>query len=213
MYIIFGSGNTTLDWVSFFRRFFMKKLLNECILCLALFTIILPTIRVNAEVISTSSKSFMSPRNNVTEGDDSQSTTNPDGSVEVLCKGNNSLYITKCDIDLMAKLVYAESRGEPFNGKVAVASVVLNRVQSSDFPNSINGVIFEPRAFSCVKNNSINANPDQNCYDAVYEAIKGKDPTNEALFFYNPKISTCSWMKAIQKIDSLAIGQHVFFKN
>ena len=191
----------------------MKKILNECILCLALLAMIFPNTMVNAGVVATSTKSFISPQNEVIEGDDSQNTTNPDGIVEVFCQGKNSLYITKSDIDLMAKLVYAESRGEPFDGKVAVASVVLNRVQSPDFPNSIKEVIFEPRAFSCVKNNSIKANPDQNCYDAVYEAIKGKDPTNEALFFYNPKISTCSWMKAIKKIDSLAIGQHVFFKN
>ena len=94
-----------------------------------------------------------------------------------------------------------------------MASVVLNRVLSPKFPNTIKDVIFEPNAFSCVKNNNIIAYPDQKCYDAVYEAIRGKDPTNEALFFYNPKIATCSWMKAIKKIDSLAIGQHIFFKN
>ena len=191
----------------------MKKILNECILCLALLTMIFPTITVKAGVVATKTKSSILQKNQVNEIDDSQNTSNPDGIVEVFCQGKNSLYITKSDIDLMAKLVYGESRGEPFEGKVAVASVVLNRVQSPDFPNSIKEVILEPRAFSCVKNNSIKANPDQNCYDAVYEAIKGKDPTNEALFFYNPKISTCSWMKAIQKIDSLAIGQHVFFKN
>lgn len=191
----------------------MKKILNECILCLALITMIFPTITVNAGVIATTTKSFQTPQNEMIEGDDSQITTNPDGIVEVYSQGTNSLYITKSDIDLMAKLVYAESRGEPFDGKVAVASVVLNRVQSPDFPDSIKDVIFEPRAFSCVKDNNIIASPDQNCYDAVYEAIKGTDPTNEALFFYNPKISTCSWMKAIKKIDSRAIGQHVFFKN
>ena len=113
----------------------------------------------------------------------------------------------------MAKLVYAESRGEPFEGKVAVASVVLNRVMISQFPNSIREVIFQKNAFSCVKNNEIIANPDQDCYNAVYEAIKGVDPTNNAIFFYNPKISTCSWMKSTEKNDVKTIGNHVFFKS
>lgn len=191
----------------------MKKLLNECILCLTLLIMIFPSVIVKANVATNSTKIFQSFQNIVTEGSDSQNNANPDGIVEVFSQGKSSLYITNSDIDLMAKLVYAESRGEPFEGKVAVASVVLNRVISPAFPNSIKEVIYEPHAFSCVKNNSIIANPDQNCYDAVYEAIKGKDPTKEALFFYNPKIATCSWMKATNKIDSLSIGQHVFFKS
>ncbi len=120
--------------------------------------------------------------------------------------------ITQDDIDLMAKLVYAESRGEPFEGKVAVASVVLNRLLNPGFPNSIKGVIFQTNAFSCVRDRDIKANPDQSCYDAVYEAINGKDPTNEALYFYNPAIATCSWMKQTQKKDTKSIGNHVFFK-
>ena len=112
----------------------------------------------------------------------------------------------------MAKLVYAESRGEPYEGKIAVASVVLNRLLNPGFPNSIKGVIFQTNAFSCVRDRDIKANPDQSCYDAVYEAINGKDPTNEALYFYNPAIATCSWMKQTQKKDTKSIGNHVFFK-
>lgn len=137
---------------------------------------------------------------------------NSKNNIEVFNQNGSSLKITESDIDLLAKLVYCESRGEPFKGKVAVASVVLNRVMSSKFPNTIEGVIFQKNAFSCVKNGTLVAQPDQSCYDAVYEAIRGKDPTNEALFFYNPSIATCSWMKETTKKDSKQIGNHTFFK-
>ena len=89
---------------------------------------------------------------------------------------------------------------------------MLNRLLNPGFPNSIEGVIFQTNAFSCVRNRDIKANPDQSCYDAVYEAINGTDPTNEALYFYNPAIATCSWMKQTQKKDTKSIGNHVFFK-
>lgn len=132
--------------------------------------------------------------------------------VEVFNHNNNLIYLTEEDLNLMAQIVYAESKGEPYEGKVAVASVILNRVLDSSFPNTIEGVIFQPNAFSCVVNGQISVEPNKECYDAVYDAIKGNDPTNEALFFYNPSISTCTWMQNIPKNDSRAIGQHLFFK-
>ena len=112
----------------------------------------------------------------------------------------------------MAKLVYAESIGEPYAGKVAVASVVLNRTMDPHFPNTIRDVILQKNAFSCVKNGKINANPNQDCYNAVYDAIKGADPTNDALFFYNPSIATCNWMRDTEKFNQTTIGHHTFFK-
>ncbi len=136
----------------------------------------------------------------------------PKNNIEVFNQHGSQLQITKADIELMAKLVYCESRGEPFEGKVAVASVVLNRVMNTKFPNTISDVIFQKNAFSCVSNGKIVAQPNESCYDAVYEAIRGKDPTNEALFFYNPTIATCSWMKETSKKDSKKIGNHTFFK-
>lgn len=131
--------------------------------------------------------------------------------VEVFSYNNKTLYITAEDISLMAKIVYAESKGEPHEGKVAVASVILNRVTSSNFPGTIEGVIFQKNAFSCVVNGMINVTPDESSYKAVSEAISGADPTNNALFFYNPKIATCSWMKNIEKKKIINIGHHVFF--
>ncbi|MBE6047262.1 MAG: cell wall hydrolase [Clostridium sp.] len=137
---------------------------------------------------------------------------NIDQVVEVFNHGQTSLYVTQSDVELLAKLVYAESRGEPYEGKVAVASVVLNRVLDPHFPGSIQGVIFQPKAFSCVKNGCIKASPDDNCYAAVYEALRGVDPTNEALYFYNPSISTCTWMNSRTKQNVKQIGHHVFFR-
>lgn len=135
-----------------------------------------------------------------------------DEVVEVFnSKNNTQISLTKEDVDLMAKVVFAESKGEPFSGKVAVASVILNRVMSSNFPDSVEEVIKQKNAFSCVKNGEINVVPNSDSYKAVIDALKGNDPTSEALYFYNPKIATCSWMKDIQKSDTRNIGQHVFF--
>jgi N-acetylmuramoyl-L-alanine amidase len=135
-----------------------------------------------------------------------------DQIVEVFNYNDSKVFLTESDINLMAQVVYAESKGEPYEGKVAVASVILNRVLSPGFPNSVKEVIYQPNAFSCIVNGEISVIPTEECYNAVYEAIKGNDPTNEALFFYNPETATCSWMASIEKSDSRSIGRHLFFK-
>lgn len=134
-----------------------------------------------------------------------------DEIIEVFNSSSKKVYLTKSDIDLMAKVVFAESKGEPYAGKIAVASVILNRVTSPNFPNTVEGVITQKNAFSCVVNGGINATPNSDSYNAVKDAIKGLDPTENALYFYNPKIATCSWMKEIEKCNVTTIGQHVFF--
>lgn len=134
-----------------------------------------------------------------------------DDYVEVFKENNQMIYLTQSDIYLMSQIVYAESKGEPFQGKVAVASVILNRVLSSAFPDTIEGVVFQPYAFSCVVDGQINVEPTQECFDAVYEALNGNDPTGEALFFYNPETATCSWMHDVEKYNLIPIGQHLFF--
>lgn len=133
-------------------------------------------------------------------------------NVITVSNNNKTYYLTNDDIHLMAQVVYGESRGEPYNGKVAVASVILNRLCSSKFPNTIKKVISQNNAFSCVKNGKINAEPDKISYNAVMDALKGNDPTNNALYFYNPKISTCTWMKNISKKNLITIGNHIFFR-
>ncbi len=124
---------------------------------------------------------------------------------------STNYYVTDDDIYLMAQIVYAESRSEPFEGKVAVASVILNRLDHSDFPKTIKEVITQKEAFSCVKNGRIDVIPDESSYSAVREALKGTDPTLKAVFFYNPKISTSKWMVSVQKDNKKTIGNHVFF--
>ena len=131
--------------------------------------------------------------------------------VDVFNHNDNIIYLTEDDINLMAKIVYAESKGEPFDGKIAVASVILNRTTDSQFPDTIHGVITQKNAFSCVRNGKIDVVPDGDSYNAVLKAIEGYDPTDEALYFYNPKIATCSWMKGVEKTGEKSIGQHVFF--
>ncbi|MBD7913275.1 MULTISPECIES: cell wall hydrolase [Clostridium] len=179
----------------------MKKFLNLFILCLALSLVVFSNC--------TTAKALDAKPN---AGSENLDQNNIDKAVEVFNHGQKKLYITQSDIDLMAKLIYAESRGEPYEGKVAVASVVLNRVLSPKFPNTIKEVIYQPKAFSCVNNGHIAAHPDKNCYAAVYDALRGSDPTNEALYYYNPSISTCSWMQHTEKKDTKSIGHHLFFK-
>lgn len=111
----------------------------------------------------------------------------------------------------MAKVVYAESNSEPFEGQVAVASVILNRLKYPEFPKTVQGVIKQKGAFSCVQNGAINVTPNKNSYTAVSQALKGVDPTGKSTFFYNPKIATSQWMKNINKRNIKYIGNHVFF--
>ncbi|WP_052807393.1 cell wall hydrolase [Risungbinella massiliensis] len=121
--------------------------------------------------------------------------------------------LTKADVDLLAKAVHSESRGETMKGKVAVAAVILNRVDSKEFPDSIRGVVYQKRAFTAVEDGQINLKPNQEAYNAVYQAIQGQDPTNGAIYYYNPKIATSKWMKQrAAKSKTTKIGDHVFMK-
>ena len=110
---------------------------------------------------------------------------------------------------LLARLVYAEARGESYKGKVAVAAVALNRVRSSSFPNTISGVIYQSNAFESVSNGSINKKPDSDCLRAAREAMNGWDPTGGCLYFYNAaQVSTGSWIKT--RTVKTVIGNHSF---
>lgn len=135
-----------------------------------------------------------------------------DSVVEVFNSSSRTIYLTESDIYLMSQIVYAESKGEPYEGKVAVASVILNRLIDPTFPNTIEAVIKQANAFSCVHNGSINVVPNEASRKAVIDAIKGSDPTASAVFFYNPEISTCTWMKNVEKKNIKTIGHHVFFQ-
>ena len=112
------------------------------------------------------------------------------------------------DLNLLAKLIYGEARGESYTGQVAVGAVVLNRVKSSSFPNTISGVIYQKNAFTAVSDGQINLAPDQTAKKAAKDALNGWDPTNGALYYYNPSIATSSWIFSRKTLTT--IGNHVF---
>jgi len=115
---------------------------------------------------------------------------------------------TSNDLALLARLVYAEARGEPYTGQVAVAAVVLNRVKSSSFPNTISGVIYQPWAFTCVNDGQFNLSPDSTATKAANDAMNGWDPSYGCLYYYNPVTATNTWIRS--KTIHLTIGSHVF---
>ena len=112
------------------------------------------------------------------------------------------------DVNLLARLVYGEARGESYTGQIAVASVVLNRVKSSSFPNTIAGVIYQPYAFTAVSDGQINLTPDARAISAAKEAMNGYDPTGGAIYYYNPSTATSAWI--FSRKTTVQIGQHVF---
>lgn len=115
------------------------------------------------------------------------------------------------EIDLLARLVRAEAESEPYQGKVAVACVVLNRVDSSAFPNTIKEVIYQKGQFQPVRNGEINKPADVDSIKAVNEALKEKrNVAAGSLFFYNPAIATSRWLDS--RATTLVIGHHVFKK-
>ncbi len=114
------------------------------------------------------------------------------------------------DINLLSKLVYAESRGEPYAGQVAVASVVLNRVKNSSFPNTIAGVIYQSGAFSVVNDGQINLTPNDTAKKAAQDAINGWDPSYGAIYYFNPNTAKNAWIWS--RPVTVVIGNHRFCK-
>ena len=119
-----------------------------------------------------------------------------------------SASIISADHRLLSRLVYAEARGETYKGQVAVAAVVLNRVASASFPNTISGVVFQSGAFSCVSNGSINNPPDATAIRAALDALNGWDPTGGCLYYYNPKGTDDQWIRT--RTVKTVIGNHSF---
>ena len=114
------------------------------------------------------------------------------------------------DVYLLAQCIYSESRGEPYKGQVAVGAVVLNRVKSSAFPNSISGVIYQKGAFSAVDDGQINLTPNDSALKAAKDAMNGWDPTGGCLYYYNPAKTTNRWIRSRPIV--VRIGSHVFCK-
>ena len=116
------------------------------------------------------------------------------------------------DIQLLARAVNGEARGEPYEGQVAVAAVILNRVKHSSFPNSISGVIYQPGAFTAVADGQINVpiDPNSTIYKACQDAMNGWDPTNGCIYYFNPDTATNAWIWSRPHV--ITIGKHRFCK-
>ena len=112
------------------------------------------------------------------------------------------------DVYLLARTIYAEGRGEPYVGQVAIGAVILNRVRHSAFPNTVSGVVYQKHAFTAVSDGQINLTPNETAMRAARDAINGWDPTGGALYYYNPAVATSSWIFDRQTVT--VIGKHVF---
>ena len=116
--------------------------------------------------------------------------------------------LSNSDLYLLSCCVYGEARGESYTGKVAVAAVILNRVKSSKFPNSISGVIYQTGAFTCVSDGQINLGTNDECTRAAQDAMNGWDPTGGAIYYFNPATATSKWIWSRPQL--VTIGKHIF---
>ena len=129
------------------------------------------------------------------------STASSNGTTSASSISNSDLYLLSC-------CIYGEARGESYTGKVAVAAVILNRVKSASFPNSISGVIYQSGAFTCVSDGQINLGTNDECTRAAQDAMNGWDPSGGALYYFNPATATSKWIWSRPQI--VTIGKHIF---
>ncbi len=122
--------------------------------------------------------------------------------------GSSSSSPNEANIELLARVINGEARGEPYEGQVAVGAVVLNRVDHPSFPNSISGVVYQKGAFTAVDDGQINAQMYASSRRAARDALNGWDPTGGAIYYYNPRTATNQWIRTREVICT--IGEHVF---
>ncbi|UJF36480.1 spore cortex-lytic enzyme [Paenibacillus hexagrammi] len=118
--------------------------------------------------------------------------------------------VNQADLDILAKIIYSEARGESYTGQVAVGAVVMNRLQSGSFPNNIHDIVFQPGAFTAVSDGQYWLTPDSAAYMAAQDAVRGWDPTYGALYYFNPATATSSWIWS--RPQTVQIGNHIFAK-
>ena len=123
---------------------------------------------------------------------------------------SNSSNVSSSNLNLLSRVVYGEARGESYTGQVAVAAVVLNRVKSSSFPNTISGVVYQSGAFDCVSDGQINLAPNETAKKAAQDALNGWDPTYGAIYYFNPATATNKWIWS--RPMTVTIGKHRFCK-
>ena len=145
-------------------------------------------------------KSYQLDNNLAVTGNLDQSTTTALGVTDNT-QANTDLY-------LLAKLIHSEARGEIYEGQVAVGAVVLNRVRDAGFPNTLQGVIYQPWAFTALNDGQFALEPNSTAYQAAQDAMNGWDPTYGCIFYYNPVTATSKWILSREII--VRIGNHVF---
>ncbi len=116
--------------------------------------------------------------------------------------------LNQSEMDILARVIYSEARGEPYVGQVAVGAVVMNRIQSGQFPDNIRDVVFQRGAFTAVDDGQFWLKPDKTAYLAAQDAVRGWDPTYHSLFYFNPKTATSAWIWT--RPQNVTIGNHIF---
>ncbi|MCI8497660.1 MAG: spore cortex-lytic enzyme [Clostridiales bacterium] len=120
----------------------------------------------------------------------------------------NTGKFTQSEYNLLARVISAEARGEPYNGQVAVGAVIMNRISHPSFPDTLSGVIYQPGAFTCLKDGQFNQPVADSAYRAAQDAINGVKPCGAAIYYYNPATATSSWIWSRPIL--LRIGKHNF---
>lgn len=118
------------------------------------------------------------------------------------------VHLTAQEVEWLAQMIHAEARGEPYLGQVAVGAVIINRLRSSEFPNTLRGVLFQRNAFQPIQNGSFYQKPNESARRAALEALNGHDPTGGALYFFNPRLSNDRFMHS--RPAKVTIGSHRF---
>ncbi|GAA4834497.1 spore cortex-lytic enzyme [Paenibacillus vulneris] len=136
---------------------------------------------------------------------------NPDGVVGDMTWSELKKHsLNREELDILAKVIYSEARGESYEGQVAVGAVVMNRIQSGKFGDSIKDVVFQKGAFTAVADGQYNLLPDSTAYLAAQDAVRGWDPSNGSLYYFNPKTATSAWIWT--RPQTIQIGNHIFAK-
>ncbi len=125
-----------------------------------------------------------------------------------LSSSSNNYGYTQSEIELLARTISAESRGEPYEGQVAVGAVILNRIEHPSFPNTLAGVVYQSGAFSCMDDGQINEPVHETSKRAAIDALNGWDPSGGAIYYYNPVTATSKWIRS--RPIMVTIGSHVF---
>ncbi len=150
-------------------------------------------------------KKFQASNGLVSDGIVGEKTLEALGMASVTTSGTS---LQNAEVELLARVISAEARGEPYSGQVAVGAVILNRIGHPSFPNTLAGVVYQPGAFTCMDDGQIDQPVAESAVKAAYEALNGSDPSGGAIYYFNPNTATSAWIWSRPLIK--VIGQHRF---